>query len=452
MEERAQCGRRAFAGLVLVAGVAAAAHVPAEVRIAGPSDYRQQLERLEPGDTLALDPGTYRRGLPVHGLRGTAERPIHIAGPEKGRPAVFLARSGHNTVSIANSAYVTIRNLEIDGRGLPVDAVKAEATADFAHHITLRDLRISDLRQHQQVVGISTKCPAWGWVVSDNVIEGAGTGMYFGNPDGSAAFVGGTIEHNLVVDPIGYALQVKHSEGRPDAEGMPTEPRTTIVRHNVFAKGERSATGASARPNVLLGHPPRSGPGANDRYAVYGNLFYRNATERLFQGEGTIALYDNLFVNPAGGGIAIMPHKGDPRRIWIFHNTVIARGTGLFFRASERTRTRVVTGNAIFSDEPIGGNATDGSGNFLAPYSAAGEHLRAPFAEPGELNPVPSAGALTRSADPPLGLMWEWPGARRDFDGVPRSGEYFGAYVGGREAPAWTPALAIKPRRAPGAD
>jgi hypothetical protein len=418
----------------------------ARVHVAGPSDYRQQLEALEPGDTLALNPGIYRQGLPVHNIRGTAEQPIHIAGPERGRPAVFLGRKGHNTVSIVNSAYVTIRSLEIDGQGKQADGVKAEGHADFAHHITLSDLYIHNLGDHQQTVGISTKSPAWGWVVRDNVIERAGTGMYFGDPNGKAPFFDSTIEYNLVTDPIGYALQIKHEKQRPHVDGMPEEPSTTRIRHNVFAKGENSSTGGYARPNVLIGHFPPSGRGADDRYVVYGNLFYRNPTERLFQGEGTIALYDNLFVNPEGGGVAFMPHKGDPRRIWMFHNTVLAKGTGLFFKASDRTRTRVVSANAIFADKPVSGNGTDGSGNLLASYEAADKHLQAPFAEPGALNLVPTDGGLRNKADPPVGLMWELPEARVDFDGRPRTGEYFGAYVGGRAAPDWLPALEIRPR------
>ncbi len=73
-------------------------------------------------------------------------------------------------------------NLEIDGAGaLQVDAVKAEGNADFAHHITLENLYIHNFAAQQQSVGISTKCPAWGWIVRGNRIEGVGTGMYFGD-------------------------------------------------------------------------------------------------------------------------------------------------------------------------------------------------------------------------------------------------------------------------------
>src|SRR4030095_13069256 len=105
-----------------------------------------------------------------------------------------------NTVSIVDSHHVVLSDLELDGRDLPVDAVKAEGHARFAHHIPLENLVIRRHGNNQQNVGISTKCPAWNWVIRGNTIIGAGTGMYLGGSDGSAPFVAGIIEGNLVVD------------------------------------------------------------------------------------------------------------------------------------------------------------------------------------------------------------------------------------------------------------
>ncbi len=59
----------------------------------------------------------------------------------------------------------------------------------------------------------------------------------------------------------------------------------------------------SPRPNVLVGHFPLEGPGVDDDYAIYGNFFYQNRDEALFQGEGNVALYGNLFVNEYGDAI-----------------------------------------------------------------------------------------------------------------------------------------------------
>ncbi|MGB5339349.1 MAG: hypothetical protein WBO06_09670, partial [Gammaproteobacteria bacterium] len=95
-----------------------------------PANYRQLLGQLGPDDTLQLRSGKYRQGLPVHHLNGRPDKPILITGPEQGARPVFLGRPGANTVSILDSSHVTIRNLELDGLGLPVDAVKAEGYAD----------------------------------------------------------------------------------------------------------------------------------------------------------------------------------------------------------------------------------------------------------------------------------------------------------------------------------
>ena len=62
--------------------------VPAATVVAGPEDYRDRLHKLEPGDRLVLRAGTYRQGLPVHGVQGTAEAPITIRGPRKDRKSV----------------------------------------------------------------------------------------------------------------------------------------------------------------------------------------------------------------------------------------------------------------------------------------------------------------------------------------------------------------------------
>ena len=245
--------------LALVAVPACASiNAPETVYTVNPDNYLARLRMLERGATVRLTPGEYRNGLPVQYLRGTAEAPITILGPETGPRAVFLARPGHNTVSIINSSYVTIRNVDLEGRNLRVNGVKCEGHADWAHHITLDGLRIRGHGNNQQTVAISTKCPAWGWVIRNSVITGAGTGLYLGNSDGNAPFIDGVIEYNLIIDTIGYNLQIKHQQPRPSLPEMPDGPSATIIRHNVFSK----ISGGSkemARPNVLVGHWPLTG-------------------------------------------------------------------------------------------------------------------------------------------------------------------------------------------------
>jgi hypothetical protein len=259
-----------------------------------------------------------------------------------------------------------VRDLELDGQNQPVDAVKAEGHSRFADFVTLERLHIHDHAASQQNVGISTKCPAYGWVIRDNRIERVGTGIYLGDSDGSDAFIGGHIEGNRITHTLGYSLQIKHQKSRPaEFAGR----HDTLIRYNVFSK-QGAQPGPQARPNVLLGHFPLSGAGSEDRYLIYGNLFAHNSSEALLQAEGRIALYDNLFVNGGGDAIHIQPHNDVPRDMAIFFNTVLASGSGIQVRsAGDAAYRQKVVGNLVAAARPLLGGAT--SHNQTLAYRAA---------------------------------------------------------------------------------
>jgi hypothetical protein len=439
--------RRTSAGLgvaILVSAVLAACTASAQtVYRAAPDNYRHLLTLLQPGDTLALSAGEYRDGLVVHNLSGAPDRPITISGPPRGPSATFVARPGHNTVSIVESHYLVIRDLALEGNNLPVDAVKAEKPSRSVHDITLENLVIHGHGNNQQTVGISTKCPSWNWVIRGNTIIGAGTGIYLGDSDGSAPFVAGLIERNLIVDTIGYNLQVKHQQPRPDIPGMPGGRSTTIIRHNVFAKPDGDWTEAP-RPNVLVGHFPLEGAGAEDDYAIYGNFFYQNRLEALFQGEGNVALYDNLFVNAFGDAIRIQPHNDIPRRIVIAFNTVVAKGAGISLIQKEGAPRypQTVGANAVFAGIPIRGGRQ--IGNFSAPVSEAEAFLRRPFGPLGQVDLYPKRvwprAISTKSLPSAPFPDWE-----QDFNGRPRRPGAIGAYGASGANPGWMPQLERKP-------
>jgi len=397
---------------------------------------------LVPGDTLLLAPGDYLGGLPIHRLNGRADAPIRVeARDQRARPR-FLARPGHNTVSIVDSSYVEIRGFDLDGLGLPVDAVKAEGHARFAHHITIENLLIRGHGVDQQEVGISTKCPTWNWAIRGNVIIGAGTGMYLGNSDGSAPFVAGLIEHNLVRDTRGYNLQIKHQDSRPELPAMPTGRSITVIRHNVFSKANGGAIAELARPNVLVGHFPQAGPGADDLYLVYGNFFFENpTTQALFQGEGNIALYSNVFINLSGAAVRIQPHKARPQSVDVFGNTVIARDAGILVIGADPTRMQRVFGNVIFAGAPLpGGSAAQ---NLTGGVPEASRWLRKPFAALGELDLAPQRTNAVKISKWPQ-LPRHYADAREDFEGRPRVAGVAGAYAA--DSTIWRLALDRKPR------
>lgn len=418
---------------------------------ANPSNYRNWLDNLEPGDILLLEPGVYTQGLPLNSLEGEPNNCITIAGPEVWPPVVrFTPRTCCNTVSISNSSYVVLRNLELDGSGdtESVDGVKVESGASFAHHITLENLYIHDHDFSQQTVGISTKAPSWNFVIRRNVIERCGTGAYFGNSDGEDEFVNGLIEQNLFIDTVGYNLQIKHQNGRNTGLGIPAAA-STILRNNVFSKGDNSSSGGGARPNLLVGHWPLSGAGSGDEYLIYGNFFWENpdGVEALFQGEGNVNLYSNLMVNTHGPAVAIQAQNDQPRNIFVFQNTVIADATGLRVQGVDSSATQRVVGNAVFANPPFSLHSNvEAADNVVDSESEADLYLNSvPPAQPSEgLDLFPLANDLLAVAVDTSGLQeienWDL-----DFNGLVREVDFAGAYGGQGQNPGWLPALERMP-------
>ncbi|MGD9602819.1 MAG: hypothetical protein AB7O21_13285 [Gammaproteobacteria bacterium] len=366
------------------------AAAPAATLRAGPDDYRGLLPRLAPGDTLALGPGEYHHGLPLHGLRGTAAAPIRIQGPPPPAVARFVARDGHNTVSIHDVHHVEVHRLMLDGRHAPVDAVKCEGSDVPSHHVTLEGLHIVRHGANQQTVGISTKCPAWDWRIADNTIIAAGTGIYLGEADGSRPFFAGEIVNNIIVDAIGYDLQIKHQLARPGSTDAPTERRQTRIAGNVFAKIVPHPASDGARPNVLLGHWPLRGPGARDRYVVEDNLFFQNPAEALLQAEGRLDIHDNWFYNPAGSAIHLQPHHDAPRDVRFDCNVVVARDTGLALRtALFGPQPRLHLGpNRIHAGRPLVG-VPESTASVSGDYASAARALRRVPASIAEVDLAP---------------------------------------------------------------
>lgn len=418
---------------------------PSRIVEASPTDYLSKVRALQPGDRLVLQPGTYDDpddvpGLPLFNLNGTADRPIVITGPDSGPRPVLLGRSTHNTVRLGNSSHVVVRNLEIDGRDLGGAGVAAQG---IAHHITIENLLIRGVGGDQQIVGISTVgSPTWKWRICGNTIIGAGTGMYLGNSDGSNPFVSGLIERNLVRDTIGYNVQIKHQTARPAVEGMPTDPQRTVIRHNVFSKSANSSTGGMARPNLLVGHFPTSGPGSGDLYEIYGNFFHDNPTEALFQGEGNIAFYSNILVNDAGAAVNIQPHYDVPRSILVFGNTILSSGSGIRISGGASGYPQLVFGNAVFAATPLsGGEQRD---NVTGTRAAASRFLVAPDAPPSSFDAYPLPGAL-RGAPIDTAETAGLTDRDLDFAGGVRDWALRGAYGSDGGSAGWLPQLQIKP-------
>jgi hypothetical protein len=372
--------RRLAAGSIAIVCLCTTVAANARELFADPFTYESVVRSLRAGDELALDSGVYSEGLSLHGMQGTPEQPIRIRGARAAVPTVFVGRTGRSTVSLSNTAHIHISDIIIDGRNLDADGVKAEPGKQCAsvHHIVLENLLIVGLGLHQQAVGISSLCPAWGWVIRGNIVVGAGTGLYLGQPDGTAPFVGALIERNVIFDTLGYNMQIKHQIRRATEVDMPVDRMRTVIRHNVFSKSRNASQEKDARPNVLLGHFPARGPGSEDVYEVAANLFFCNPTESLLQAEGNVSIVGNLFVNGGGDAISLQPHHDVPKSVTVDANFVTASGRGVSILNGSPLHTQAVSGNRIFSPVPLEGGEQHGNqvGGFPASSMALSEWVQ----------------------------------------------------------------------------
>jgi hypothetical protein len=319
-----------------------------------PSNYRILLPRLIAGDTLLLAPGQYPR-LTITNVNGAPGRCITVTGPARTPRAVIFGEIGSKTVEIIDSSYIVISDLVIDSRGIPgADGIKAPGTTHSAsHHVVLEGNLIIGAGATQQTDGISTKTTVWNWVIRRNAIVDAGTAIYLGDSDGTAPFIAGVIEDNLVVDPIGYGMQIKYQVHRPTLPGMPEGPQSTIIRHNVFKKDDRPSPDGN-RPNLLVGGFPDDGRGSRDLYQIYGNLLVDNPREALFQGSGRISFHDNILIGGEPAAAVFRDHDLPLKLAHIFNNKIYSTHIGVKFGSPAR-QGQAVFGNMIFAEIPISG-------------------------------------------------------------------------------------------------
>jgi len=422
----------------------------AAVRNADPTNYRERLAALKPGDTLNLASGTYNR-LKITGLNGTPNDWITISGPSSGAPAVIAGEYGYNTVEIINSSYVAIENLRIDSRGIPGAFGLSARYRDenLTHHIRVEGNTFVGQGGGQQTDAISTKTPTWGWVIRYNRIIGAGTGLYMGDSDGTQPFVAGLVEHNLIQDSIGYNMQIKDQIEIPAIPGMPTEPTTTIIRNNVFIKNDRPSPDGD-RPNLLVAAFPETGAGSLNMYEIYGNYFLHNHREALFQGSGRVSVHDNIFVDGLYQYPAVVLRKqNSPLQIaYFYNNTVYTNGKGVFF-GSRATVDDAVSGNLIFAMTPISGQIMRQANNVVGALDNAPKYVKAPSFDPGMMDFYPLPGKCRGPAIDLSLFKTDADYSARDFNGMPRATNstvsFRGAYAGEGVNPGWQLQKEIKP-------
>ncbi|MCL5991538.1 MAG: hypothetical protein M1419_05490 [Bacteroidetes bacterium] len=416
--------------------------VNAATYTADPGNYLTYRDLLAEGDTLMLTPGNYTNGLRLNNKNGTENNWIVIKS-EVPHEAVLLGRDGSNTMDITDCSYIKIEGLKFDGQKIPyIDAIKASGSAsNWSHHIWIHNNIITGHDSTQQTCGVSTKITSWDWTISHNKIMSAGTGIYLGNSDGSMPFIRGIIEYNLILNPVGYCMQIKHQNVRPDLPGIPTQPSSTIVRHNVFTKNDRPSPDGD-RPNVLFGGQTIASMGSNDRVECYGNFFYNNPNEYLLQATGNVSVHDNIFVNSPLGAMNFQPHNSrNPKEVFIYSNSIYNVGTGIRITNPVPTEKQIILANAIFAYNPI--SAESAGDNLTGRIDEADTFFINPDSVIQYMDFYPKPNAPKADVDFTL-FMVKDTDYDKDFNGNPQDFTSFGAYSGEGTNPGWKLALDIK--------
>lgn len=414
---------------------------------ADPSNYRDLLGTLVPGDRLVLAAGTYTQGLPITGLNGTNAAWITIVGPSAAPEAIFEGNACCNTIELVDSSYVAIEHIRVDGKG--IDGVfgfsAKNSTNNVVHHIRIEGCSFVGQNASQQTVAISTKTPTYGWIIRGNVIDGAGTGMYLGNSNYAEPFVRGIIEYNLIRNTIGYNLQIKNQNIWPAHQALPNiSAQRTILRHNVFIKDDAPSPDGD-RPNVFLGGPPPSGMGAETIVEVYGNLFVHNANESLLQATGRVSIHDNIFVDASDVALRLAPHDGFALLgARVYDNTFYGAKRAVVLDAQPATGD-LVTGNLVFADMAFDGPFAGLGTNLVDTAANAINYVNKPSVVLGDMDFYPLSGKVETSPIDPAALAAD-SDYQCDFHGhLRKMFTHRGAYAGAGNNPGWKLANERKP-------
>jgi hypothetical protein len=113
------------------------------VHVSSDDQLRTALRAAQPGARIRISAGTYRPGVYVSNLHGSAEAPIIIEGAAEANPPVF--QGGGEAWHLSDCSYIVLRN--IHARRQSNNGVNIDDGGSFdtpTHHIVLEKLTVSE--------------------------------------------------------------------------------------------------------------------------------------------------------------------------------------------------------------------------------------------------------------------------------------------------------------------
>jgi pectate lyase len=124
-----------------------------ELSVRNSAELLRAARAARPGTTILLAPGTYRGGLTISSLQGTADQPIVVtAADPNNRPVI---EGGTSCLHLTDPAHVELRDLVLTGarvNGLNIDDGGSYDTP--AHHVVIHGLTVRDVGSDSNHDGI----------------------------------------------------------------------------------------------------------------------------------------------------------------------------------------------------------------------------------------------------------------------------------------------------------
>jgi hypothetical protein len=421
-----KAARIALLAIFVAAAFAARAAV---VEIGPGADVRAAIAALRPGDELVLQGGTYTFSsrFAVTAV-GTAAQPITIRGKTGEIAVIFMNTANQNVREVANSQYLTLRNLRITGGSHGVRLMSSD-------YITLEDNEIYETGD----VALSANSGGLyeGLAIRRNHIHhtnGTGEGMYLGCNNNGCQVANSVIEWNYVHHT--NRATVEQGDGIELKEGS----YGNVIRHNVVHD--------TNYPGILT----YSTVGNGSANIIEGNVIW-NTNDYAIQSAADAIVRNNIVLS---SGMGFQAHQaGSPSNLVVVHNTVIGGG----IEVRNVSGSVVIANNAVYSNGgpaialisgnlglvTVAGNVGSGgisgtSGGFTNGNGIAADFVSGHFNGAPPIDLFPKAGSALIGAGAAAHVTAE------DFNGTARGGVAdVGAYrfqTGGN--PGWPLSAAFK--------
>jgi hypothetical protein len=365
-------------------------------------DICAEMNRLNPGEELALLPGRYKGPCAIR-VSGTAQSPVIIRSADPGRPAVLVYTGRTANVLDIRADHVVVRGLAFESVHPEADGIRIYAR----NHVVVEDCQFTNLGG---IAVVANHHSARGIVVRRNIVkQSRATAMYFGCHDGNACVIedlvieGNYIHGVTAPDPlIGYGIQIKLNS-------------VASVRDNVVVD--------TKGPGIMVyGARDTSSVSVIERNFVQGS---KNAG--IVIGGGPARVYNNIAVGNAQGGIQLYDYgkRGLLRNIVVRHNTLVANEQGALVLTGVEKAEAEIAFNAVAG--PSGKAALPEASDKLVLKENRDCSHAACFASPEHLNfsPVESSillGVQDKTSSPGDDFFGRIRGAKRAAGAVEPGG------------------------------